>query len=190
MFPFPTPKNEIITVEKAIQESKSKMKREHEDKTIMRSSPKIYIHNSSANKNEMYMSSNTSFSLNVIDELLEKEKNNNKMESWNKLDKTVKIQKLHAFAEKYGKDHNLPVKDMKQLKIFFTECLERGKLSKTKDLAYDKDLGEIVSIPSLHFQTTTHNFTLKNVDPKRVSTLKSLNTKALNKIQETQESNI
>ena len=187
MFPFPTPKNEIITVEKAIQESKSKMKREHEDKTIMRSSPKIYVHNSSLNKNEMYMSSSTSFSLNVIDELLEKEKNNNKMESWNKLDKTVKMQKLHAYAEKYSKDHGLPAKDMKQLKNFFTECLEKGKLSKTKDLVYDKDLGEIVSIPSLHFQTTTHNFTLKNVDPKRVSTLKSLNTKALNKIQESQQ---
>ena len=33
-----------------------------------------------------------------IDEMLEMEKQNNKGESWNKLDKTMKIQKLHSYA--------------------------------------------------------------------------------------------
>jgi hypothetical protein len=37
-----------------------------------------------------------------IDELLEKEKQNMSSEPWNKLDKRLKIQKLHAYAEKYG----------------------------------------------------------------------------------------
>lgn len=183
MFPFPTPKNEILNVEKAIQESKNKLKKENEEKMVYRSSPKMYNNVSPIHKPD-YMSSNTSFSLNTIDELLEKEKNNNKMESWNKLDKTIKIQKLHAYAEKYVKEHKLPVKDTKLLKIFFNDCLEKNKLSKTKDLVYDKDQGEIISIPSLHFQTNTHNFTLKNMDPKRVSTLKSLNTKAFNRIRQ------
>ena len=41
-----------------------------------------------------------------IDQLLELEKQHNKTEQWNKLDKTVKIQKLHQYAEKYGKEHN------------------------------------------------------------------------------------
>jgi hypothetical protein len=188
MFPFPTPKNEIVNVEKAIQASKLKIKKEHEDKTLFRSSPKIYIHNSSGSKNEPYISSNTAFSLNAIDELLENERNKNKMESWNKLDKTVKLQKLHAFAERYCKENGVAHKEIKTLKAFFNDCLERNKLAKTKDLVYDKDSGEIVSIPSLHFQTTMHNFTLKNTDPKRVSTLKSLNTKALNRIQESGKS--
>lgn len=183
MFPFPTPKNEIVSIEKAIQESKMKMKKENETKSLFRSSPKIYIHNSSGSKNEPYISSNTAFSLNAIDELLEKERNDNKMESWNKLDKTVKLQKLHAFAERYAKENGIVHKDLKLLKSFFNDCIERNKLSKTKDLIYDKECGEIVAIPSLHFQTTTHNFTLKNTDPKRVSTLKSLNSKALNRIQ-------
>lgn len=138
-------------------------------------------------KQNVNYGSSTSFSLNTIDELLEKEKNNNKMESWNKLDKTVKLQKLHAYAEKFVKEHNLPLKDAKQLKTFFNECLERNKLSKTKDLVYDKDRGEIMIIPSLHFHSSTHNFTLKNMDPKRVSTLKSLNSKALNHIKQKEE---
>lgn len=184
MFPFTTPKNEIVEVERAIQENKTKIKKTNEDKNLFRSSPKIYIHNSSGSKNEPYISSNTAFSLNAIDELLEKERNNNKMDSWNKLDKTVKMQKLHAFAEKYVKENKLAIKEAKALKAFFNDCLERNKLSKTKDLLYDKDTGDILAIPSLFFQSNTHHFTLKNTDPKRVSTLKSLNTKALHRIKQ------
>jgi hypothetical protein len=36
----------------------------------------------------------------TIDKLLEMEKQHNKNEQWNKLDKTVKLQKLHHYAEK------------------------------------------------------------------------------------------
>jgi len=114
---------------------------------------------------------------NMIEDLLEKEKIRNKSEAWNKLDKTVKIQKLHAFSEKYSKEHNLAVKEMKLLKMFFVECLEKNKLQKTKDVNYDKESREIISIPSLHFNVTTHNYTLKIIDAKRVSTLKSLTPK-------------
>jgi hypothetical protein len=115
--------------------------------------------------------------MNAIDALLENEKQKNKCDSWNKLDKTVKTQKLHAFAEKYGKEHNYPAKDVKNLKTFFVGCLEKAKLQKTKDVVYDKDMGEITSIPALFFNSINHTFTLKIVDSKRVSTLKSLTPK-------------
>ena len=116
---------------------------------------------------------------NAIDEILENEKQKNKSDPWNKLDKTVKIQKLHAFAEKYGKDNGLPVKEIKSLKQFFIGCLEKQKLQKTKDVVYDKEKKELISIPSLHFNADTHNFTLKNMDVKRVSTIKSLTPKRI-----------
>jgi hypothetical protein len=108
-----------------------------------------------------------------IDKILEKEKQQNKADAWNKLDKTVKIQKLHIFAEKYGKDNTLPVKDTKALKHFFTESLEKNKLQKTKDVVYDKEKGIVTSIPSLAFNLEQRSFTLKKND-KHVSTLKSL----------------
>ena len=113
----------------------------------------------------------------TIDSLLEREKQHNKTETWNKLDKTVKIQKMHIFAEKYGKENNLPVKDIKSLKSFFIDCLEKNKLQKTKEVNYDKEKREIISIPSLFFNTTSRNYTLKIVDNKRISTLKSLTPK-------------
>ena len=114
---------------------------------------------------------------NTIDLILEKEKQHNKTETWNKLDKTGKIQKLHAFAEKYGKDNAMPMKDVKMLKMFFVECLEKNKLQKARDVNYDKENMEITSIPALHFNSTNRNFTLKIIDAKRVSTLKSLTPK-------------
>ena len=110
----------------------------------------------------------------MIDNLLENEKIHNKSETWNKLDKTIKIQKLHTFAETYGREHVIPVKDIKTLKMFFIDCLDKSKLQKTKDVVYDKDKGVITSIPALHFNNTNRAFTLKNLDAKRVSTIKSL----------------
>jgi len=114
-----------------------------------------------------------------IDSILENEKQKNKSDSWNKLDKTVKIQKLHAFAEKHGRDNGYPVKEVKNLKVFFVDCLNKAKLQKTKDVVYEKDSGEITAIPALFFNNITHNFTLKIMDSKRVSTLKSLTPKRI-----------
>ena len=116
----------------------------------------------------------------MIEAMLENEKQRNKSEQWTKLDKTIKIQKLHQFAEKYGKTNNLSTKDVKALKMFFVECLEKNKLNKTKDVHYDKDKRDITSIPALHFNQSSRNFTLKIIDTKRVSTLKSLTPKSEN----------
>jgi len=113
----------------------------------------------------------------MIDQMLENEKQQNKKEPWNKLNKTVKIEKLYKYAEKYMKEHNISVEDTNVLKAFFVLSLEKNKLQKTKDLVYNKETQEIVEIPSLSFYSDTHNFTLKNTDKSRVSTLKSLTPK-------------
>ena len=114
---------------------------------------------------------------NLINQFLDNEKKYNKTESWIRLNKTEKIQKLHQFAEKYGKDNSLPTKDIRNLKTFFTESLNNNKLQKTKDVLYDKDNQVILNVPSLHFNISARNFTLKIIDVKRVSTIKSLTPK-------------
>ena len=116
-------------------------------------------------------------SFSALDTLLENEKQQNKKDAWNKIDKTVKIQKLHEFAERYGKEHSLPVKDIKSLKSFFIDSLDKSKLQKAKDVIYDKEKGIITSIPALFFNSTVRMFTLRIMDTKRVSTLKSLTPK-------------
>lgn len=115
-----------------------------------------------------------------VDLILEKEKQKNKTETWNKLDKTIKMEKLYVFAEKYGKEHGYQPKDIKSLISFFNDCLAKNKLQKKKDLIYDRETYEITSIPSLHFNTSNQSFTLKILDSKRISTLKSLTPKRIN----------
>ena len=140
--------------------------------------------------NNMVIKSTNEMNYHSLDVILEKEKNNNKNDSWNKIDKTEKIQKLHAFAEKYGKSHNLPLKDIKHLKTFFIESLEKMKLQKAKDVVYDKDSKEVTSIPSLFFNMNTHNFTLKIMDNKRISTIKSLTPKRISNKNKDEEEKI
>jgi hypothetical protein len=135
-----------------------------------------------------FSSMDTETNYNTLEKMLEKEKQHNKTEAWIKLDKTVKIQKLHQYAEKYGKEHSLPVKDIKSLKAFFVNCLEKDKLNKTKDVIYAKETAEISSVPALHFNQTNRNFTLKIIDTKRVSTLKSLTPKRLTEKNKQSES--
>jgi len=125
-----------------------------------------------------------------IEQMLELEQQQNKAETWNKLDKTHKIQKLHAFAERYGKEHGLPIKEIKNLKAFFVDSLDKGKLQKTKDVNYNKEARDIVGIPALHFNSDTKAFTLKNLDVKRVSTLKSLTPKRVVVKSESEDTNV
>ena len=139
----------------------------------------------------LYKDSITIMSLNTtkidvseLDALLEKEKIRNKGEVWIKLDKTIRRQKLEEYAEKYGKEHNMSSKELKLLKTFFNNCLEKNKLNKSKDVIYNKDDRIIMSIPALHFNQVTKNFTLKLLDTKRVSTLKSLTPKRYDKEKE------
>ena len=119
-----------------------------------------------------------------IDRMLEREKEHNKTENWNKLDKTAKMQKLATYSEKYGKDNNLTAKEINQLKIFFNESLDKSKLQKSKDVIYNKESKEITSVPSLYLNTNTHNFSFKITDSKRVSTIKSLTPKRINILEE------
>ncbi len=111
---------------------------------------------------------------------------NNKANPWNRLDNSNKIQLLHVFAEKYGKGKGFPIKQIKMLKTYFTDCvLHKNKLNKSKDVNYDKDTETIISIPGLNYNNTSKSFTIRVTDQKRVSTLKSLTPKR--KIKETKD---
>ena len=120
-----------------------------------------------------------------LEKMLENEQISNKSENWNKLDKTQKIQKLHQYAETYGKEKELPVNDIKALKTFFKDSLNKNKLQKSKDIQYDKEKGLVLNVPALFFNPSNRVYTLKNMDPKRVSTVKCLPKKKKDTTQET-----
>ena len=58
-----------------------------------------------------------------LDNILDLERASNQKEPWNKLDKTRKTYILHCYSEIYGKENELPLKNVKQLKMFFNNLL-------------------------------------------------------------------
>lgn len=116
---------------------------------------------------------------NTTDQLLEDEKQSNQKDNWNKLDKTTKLQLLMVYAESYGEAQGMSATTIADLKRFFRDSVEKGKFQKAKDVVYDKMSRQLKDIPSLHFNNVSNNFTLRNLDTKKVSLLKSLTPKRL-----------
>jgi len=108
-----------------------------------------------------------------LESILEKEKAHNKTEPWSKLDKTAKVYKIRNYITKYAEKEKLTDKECAALQTFLLTNLDQKKLMRTKDVIYDKAIGEITEIPCLNFNSTTRKFTLKRCE-KRQSTLKSL----------------
>ena len=108
-----------------------------------------------------------------IDDILEKEKNANKSDPWNKLDKSAKVGKLREFAAQHGKKENYTEAEIATLYQFLVSALEQKKLMRAKDVVYDKSIGVITSIPCLIYHAGFKKFTLKRCE-KRQSTMKSL----------------
>lgn len=105
-----------------------------------------------------------------IDSFLQKEKEINKNESWNKLDRAVKYNKFIDFSNKYIED-NITTLSANDLLLFLKGCLDKKRLMSNKEVLYCKDEYKILSIPALKYKN--NRFGLERCD-KRVSTLKSL----------------
>ena len=121
--------------------------------------------------------------VNNINDFLEKEKQTHTSELWSKLDKTIKMQKIRVFVDDYSTINNLTLKESKTLLSFLTTGLDQKRLSKAKDVIYDRENGVIKSIPCLLFNQINRKFTLKRCE-KRQSTLKSLPPKRVNKTRD------
>ena len=121
----------------------------------------------------------SSSDLSNLEKFLENEQNNNKIEPWSKLDKTIKTKKIIEFIEVYKVKCELDTEECSSLLTFLKDCLNRKKLQRVKDVIYDKENGQIKDIPALQYIKATKHFTLKNID-KRISTVKSLTPKKPN----------
>jgi hypothetical protein len=127
-------------------------------------------------KNPLYSNvfptNNNQDRLTEIDDILTRESKSNQKLPWNKLDKTAKIQRLSLYADNYCEQESLSPNYRRELKKYFTECLERKKLQNSKEIIYDKEVGIIKNIPSLFYNKTSQKFTLKLVEKKTTKTSK------------------
>ena len=109
----------------------------------------------------------------TINDFLDRERAKNQKDTWNRLDKTIKLIKLHEYCIQYGKINDLAQAKIEHLCQYLKNCLERKRFERVKDINYDKENEIIISIPNLSYNKQSKRFTLKRSE-KRVSTLKSL----------------
>jgi hypothetical protein len=110
-----------------------------------------------------------------LDKFLEKEKCKYENEPWNKLNKTDKIKKLYTFAENYVKENSI-MDELKTMEKFLKASLESKKISKIKDIKYDKSSGQILEINGLKYDKDNNKFMILKLNDNHVSTSKNLGT--------------
>jgi len=108
-----------------------------------------------------------------IEAFLEKEKEANKKKPWSKLSKASKLKKISEYVIQYTEENKLTEEQSVELKKYLTQCLNRKKLQRMKDVVYDITTNKIKSINGLTYNKVKNKFTLK-VKEKKTSTLKSL----------------
>jgi hypothetical protein len=111
-----------------------------------------------------------------LDVLLDEENKLNKKEAWNKLDKSIKLEKINEYIKIIILKHNLVISEVKSLKEFMIFNLNKKNLYKNKDVTYEKETGILENIPNLQFNNTTRKFSLKK-SAQHVSTAKALGPK-------------
>lgn len=95
---------------------------------------------------------------------LEKEKNNNNKENWTKLNKSIKNKKISEFVDTFATEHELTPEEHTRLLEMLKHNMSKGKLTKNKEVTYDKTKGIIKEMPCLVFNKVTRHFTIKNMD--------------------------
>jgi hypothetical protein len=159
-----TDKNEIIDEKK-----EKELKRINRiDKELKYKS--IYLNNNYGNNTEK---EKDSCNMDIIDNFLEKEKQSNKSQPWNKLNKIDKIDKLNSFCERFSEENSFSESNKEDLYNYLIRALDQKKFTKIKDINYNKEEGFIKDIPGLFFDKKKKIFTIKSSD-NRVSTSKNL----------------
>lgn len=82
------------------------------------------------------------------------EQNNNKKntnESWSKLNYMSKLKKMKEFSIKYQEENKLTDEELDDLQEYLQSSLLKKRLQNTKDVNYDKESEQIISIPCLTF---------------------------------------
>lgn len=116
----------------------------------------------------------TEENLNTLEKFLSDTTESNKTERWNKLDKTVKLQKITQFIDVYAAEQNISAEECACLRSYLKECLDKKKLMRVKDVVYDNDEDKLTSIPGLQYNKVSKKYTIKNTDTKRGSVLRGL----------------
>jgi len=114
-----------------------------------------------------------------LDLILDTENEKSKRETWNKLDKSEKMNKIIQYIDKIKTTYQLTDEEIDALKKYLSINLDKKNLQRNKDVIYIKESGILEHIPTLHFNNSTRKFTLRKTTQQ--SAAKSLGPTRKNK---------
>ena len=167
----------IVSIKESIKESPKKLKEREclELKNLENKNVLMHGNNLKPVENNI-----NNIDVSKLEEILEKECLNNRLDLWSKLDKTDKINKFKEYANKQGEKYSLNETEITKLNTYLLYCLERKYFTKIKDINYNKETGIIENIPNLVFNNESRTFYIKK-NEKHGNTLKSLAPKKNNR---------
>ena len=116
--------------------------------------------------------------LSNIDVYLTNETETNKLEPWNKLSKTDKINKINTFVDEKQQEYDLNETETLNFRKYLHDCIDKKKIIKNNDVLYNKETGILENIINIQFNSTNKTFLIKKID-KKSNTLKGLPKKHL-----------
>lgn len=110
-----------------------------------------------------------------VHQFLNQDMEQNKKNVWSKLSKTEKIKKIkHYIKHELTQKHNLTDAEVIHANKFFSLWLDRKKLSKNNELAYNQEDGLIESIEGLSFNDESRKFVINFEKPIKKKTVKNV----------------
>ena len=99
--------------------------------------------------------------LSSVEYILDQERGRKQNDPWNRLDKSIKVQKLLSYADTVATRQGLSKSDKTSLRSQLIGYLDKKLLQRNKDVTYDREQGIVSDVPSLEYSTGTRRFTLR-----------------------------
>ncbi len=125
--------------------------------------------------------------MDTLEKFLDESTETSKTERWNRLDLTIKLQKVKEFISVYKEENKHTDEEADALFRYLKDCLDKKKLTRVKDVVYDNDQDKLVSIPGLQYNKTSKKYTIKNADSKKGSVLSRLPQKKAKTLKKEKE---
>jgi len=98
---------------------------------------------------------------------IDKEKEDRFKNTWSKLDKGSKMDRIHLFIKKEKIDKGLDDKQEKQLKTLLMNLLNSGSLNKATTVEYCQETYNIKNIKNIIFDEDTHKYETLSIIKKK-----------------------
>jgi len=109
----------------------------------------------------------------VVEAILERERTMKRTVAWARLERSACITKLRDFANVFGQENDMTPGEIAALTEYLLCAYERKRLTRARDVSFDKESQNITGIPCLTFNKSSRKFTLSRSD-RRASSSASL----------------